>query len=495
MAPPEGKKRVAVFGFLHETNTFCPALTTHVDFDEASPSGEILRGEAVLALASTGTAAGGFMSALESKNFEIVPLPWCEAEPGGTVAQNCFETIMSAAETELGAAGPIDAIFAELHGAMVSEAHKDCESEIVRRLQAVAGAACPVFVALDLHGNISPELVDLCEGLSGYRTYPHVDARETGARCAVQLEQYFARQTPQAGIHIPIDFFIPMHQQSTMDEPLSGIYGAMEALEHEYGGDVHLSLFCGFYAADTFWAGPSVIAYGANKGKARAAADDLAGMLQARRSQLTAPMASIDEAVEAARQHDTPGPLVLAEGQDNPGGGSAGDSMALLQALLDADVQGVAASAIHDPAAVAAAHAVGAGETAVLSVGGRSGVSAPLTAEFKVCYRGPGDFFLTGPMGTGLPVNLGQIAVLQCRGLSLLVTSIRVQTLDLGFFEIGMIDPTRQRVLVVKSTVHYRAAFEAMAAQCLTVKTPGLIPMDPRSLDFKALRPGVERLP
>jgi microcystin degradation protein MlrC len=50
------------------------------------------------------------------------------------------------------------------------------------------------------------------------------------------------------------------------------------------------------------------------------------------------------------------------------------------------------------------------------------------------------------------------------------------------------IEPRRRRVIAVKSSVHFRAAFEPLAAAVLEVETPGLSGSDLAALPYRRVR-------
>lgn len=480
------RKRIAVAGFLHETNTFLPTTTGYREFSVDSPTGRIYRDMELYDLLGTNSGFSGFAAQFPKRGFEIVPMVWCEAEPGGYVTEDAYDRITSDLTHRLRQAGSIDGIYLELHGAMVTTSTEDADTETVNRVRTAVGPEVPIVVSLDLHGNITPGMVAACDGLSGYRTYPHVDMAATGARAARQLRRLLQDRETAFGAHVAIPWLLGLHEQATLDQPAADIYACLERLESELGVD--LSFFMGFGAADTYWTGASVVAFAPTPARARTAVRHLSDHALTLTGAFNAPVATIDEAIEKAIAHDDDRPLALAEIQDNPGGGGYSDTMSLVEALFRSATPGVAVSAIWDPEAIDQIRATGKGRVLELSLGGKHGYGTPLLENYEIVDICEGRFKASGSMATGFVFDLGIIAVLRLGSIRIVVSQKRVQNLDLGFFTAAGIDPTQQRILVVKSTVHYRAAYEPIISRFINVCTPGGIPARPSQLPYRNLR-------
>jgi len=174
--------RIAVAGFMHETNTFAEHLTPLSDFERSGGFPGLMTGQQVIdTLRTAAVGTGGFITAAEAAgDVELVPLLWTFPQPSGTIEQSAFETVVGMLLERLREAGPLDGLLLELHGAMVTEKYPDAEGELLRRLREIVGPELPIIATLDLHANISPEMVERTTTLLGYDTYPHVDALERG---------------------------------------------------------------------------------------------------------------------------------------------------------------------------------------------------------------------------------------------------------------------------------------------------------------------------
>lgn len=493
--------RIAIGGFHHETNTFAASRATFEDYLQADGWPALARGvEMPEMVAGVNLPITGFIDAARADGHELVPLVWCNAGPSGPVTRDAYERIARMLADDLAAAGPVDALFLDLHGAMVTEHLDDGEGELLARLRTLLGAR-PLVAALDLHANVSDAMVAHADRLVAYRTYPHVDLAQTGTRCAIELGRLLRGDAPLAKAHRKPPFLIPLPWQSTDLEPAAGLYRQIERLEAETG--VSLSLCMGFPAADIPDCGPSVIAYGTDRREADALCDVLTAQVLAAEERFAGRLWSPEEAVAHAIARRTARPVVLADTQDNPGGGGSADTTGLLRALVEAGAEDAVLALLHDPDAAVRAHRSGVGATIVdLPLGGRHGPLGvePLVVDVVVEALGDGRFTATGPMYRGSRMDLGPMANLRIRhpqgdGVRVLVSSRRVQAADRAIFRHLGVEPAAERILGLKSSVHFRADFAPIAEEILVVVAPGAVVADPARLPFRRLRPELRQAP
>jgi microcystin degradation protein MlrC len=190
-------------------------------------------------------------------------------------------------------------------------------------------------------------------------------------------------------------------------------------------------------------------------------------------------------------------PVILADTQDNPGVGGDANTTGLLRALLQADAQEAALGLICDPAAAAAAHRAGVGAFIDLALGGCPQVpgDAPLRARFRVEALSNGRFVFGGPMMHGKQADLGPMACLRVQGVRIVVSSAKAQLLDRNMYRAVDIEPEAMKILVNKSSVHFRADFAAIAEEILVVRAPGPFIADPSQLPWRHLREGLRTQP
>ena len=489
--------RIAVGGFHHETNTFAPTKASFEMFRRADGWPGLCRGEAVLAdTAGINLPIAGFLEAARASGRDFAPLVWANASPSAEVEEEAFERIAGMMVDDLRDAGPVDAVYLDLHGAMVAEHLEDGEGELLRRVRAVIGPDVPLVASLDLHANVSPLMADRADALVVFRTYPHVDMGETGARTARLLERILAEGRPAKGFR-QVPFLIPLTAQCTLVEPAAGLYAGLA--ERERGAVRSMSLAGGFPLADTPDCGPAALAYAGDERSAAAAAEALAEAVLAARGRFDAAFLSPEEAVARADRAGRPGrPVVIADSCDNPGGGGDGDTTGLLRALAAARPEGAVLGLLIDGQAAAAAHEAGEGGRLALALGGRSGVpgDAPFETDAVVRKLGDGSFTCTGPFYGGNRMQLGPMALLELPGgVQVAVASRKVQAADREMFRHLGVEPADCRILALKSSVHFRADFGPIAGEVLIAAAPGPVAADPGALAFTRLRPGVAQRP
>ncbi|MET0185826.1 MAG: M81 family metallopeptidase [Achromobacter sp.] len=488
---------ILVAGFQHETNTFAPSQADYRNFVNGEGMPALARGAEVMPLAETNIPAGGFIKAAVAAGHTIEPVIWAAASPAAHVTRNAYERIAG----EIVAAAKdktYDAIYLDLHGAMVTVDADDGEGELLKRVRAAIGREIPVVVSLDLHSNTTAGMMHDATAMVAYRTYPHVDMAETGRLAFVLLEDIVAAAAPLHTHVRRLPFLIPINGMCTLLEPAQGIYAQLEQLEQR-AGIVSLSFTPGFPAADFDECGPVVWGHGTDAAAVQAAVDELYDAVAAAEPQWAVEFLEPAEAVGQAQQiaAGASRPVVIADTQDNPGAGGDSNTTGMLRALVDADAQGAAIGLICDPLAVEQATAAGVGQTLTLTLGGQSGVpgDSPFTGTFKVETLGDGRTRFDGPMMHGVQVDVGPVAGLSIGGVRVVVSSGKSQMLDRNLFRIGGVDPDTMQILVVKSSVHFRADFQPIAEKVLVAKAPGPMKADSADLPWQRLQAGIRIRP
>lgn len=486
--------RVAVGGFMHETNTFAPSRATFEMFERPDSWPGLSVGPAVLEVTKgINIPIAGFAAAAGAFKFDLAPTLWCNAGPSAHVTDDAFDRITGDLIKRLRAAGPVDAVYLDLHGAMVTESREDGEGAVLAMARAAVGPDVPIVASLDLHANVTTQMFENADALVGFRTYPHVDMAITGRRTAALLNQILQRGRPKKAMR-RTDFLVSINWQCTLAEPAKTIYERLETLEA--AGDVaSLSFLQGFPPADIAECGPSVVAYGWTQASADAAADALLGDIIGRQAEFDGPYHTPDEAVAAAHAiSGGDGPVVIADTQDNPGGGGDGDTTGLLRALVSAAPEGAVLGLLVDPEAAAAAHAAGIGGRFHVQLGGRSWPEdSPLAIDLTVERLGDGAFLCTGPFYAGANMQLGPMALVRAGDtpVRIVLASRKAQAADQEMFRHVGIEPRDMRILGLKSSVHFRADFGPLAAEILIARAPGPVIADPADLPYQRLRNGV----
>jgi microcystin degradation protein MlrC len=490
--------RIAVGGFLHETNTFAPTKATYDDFVHGGGWPAMAKGSDVLkTMRNINVGLAGFVEQAESNGWEMVPTISCGASPSAHVTEDAFERIVKVMIEGIKAAGPLDAVYLDLHGAMVTEHLDDGEGEVLARVRKVIGKDLPLVVSLDLHANVTPEMVEHADALIAYRTYPHVDMADTGRAVANHLALLLRTKHRFAKAFRQLPFLIPISWQCTNDEPSKGIYRKLASLESD--AVPTLSFAPGFPAADFPHCGPSVFAYGKTQADADAAADAITNLVIGHESSFDGRIYTPDEGVRHAMELAARAskPIVIADTQDNPGAGGDSDTTGMLRALVRNHARRAAIGVIYDPASAKAAHAAGVGATVTLALGGKSGVpgDAPYKETFVVENLSDGKFVAPGPYYGGRDMEMGPSAALRIGDVRVVVSSHKAQLADQAMYRYVGIEPTEQAILVNKSSVHFRADFEPIAEKLIICAAPGAMPADTAALPWTRLRPGIRVKP
>ncbi len=424
--------RVAVGWFQHETNTFAPSKATFDRFNQGEGWPPLQRGSDILdTFDGINIPISGFIAAMKGSRHTLVPLTWAAASPSAHVTEDAFERIGAMIVNDLKAAKPIDAVYLDLHGAMVTEHFDDGEGELLARVRAVVGEEVPIVASLDLHVNVTRKMQANATAMIAYRTYPHIDMADTGGRAAAVLKRLLdgAPRPKLASVRLP--FLIPLQAQSTMMEPNSGIYRELERLE---ANGAVLSYATGFPAADFPECGPVVFAYADDDSIARDAADKLSNIVNEAESDYDCPVYDPGEAVRKAMSiaANASRPVIIADTQDNPGAGGNSDTTGMLRALVENHAQHAAIGLIVDREAAKIAHAVGEGAEVEISLGGKSRIpgDAPFKAQFQVERLSEGKFACTGPFYRGFQMDIGPCACLRIGGVRIVVACDKPQMAD-----------------------------------------------------------------
>ncbi len=492
--------RIAIGGFLHESHSFAPRPTTWQDFLEPGGWPPVQRPATLLdTLRHSAVPGAGAIRAAEAAGAKLAPLSWGFANPAGPVTAEAFERLAALIFHDLQAAldeGPLDGLYLDLHGAMVAEHFPDAEGELLRRARAILGPDVPIAASLDPHCNLTAGMVQHADALSPFRTYPHVDMKEAGARAMQLLMERISTGRPLAKAFRQLDYLIPITSQCTLVDPMRAVMAERDAIAARYGV-AELGLCFGFPYADFPDCGCAVAAYGPDQAGADAAVEELLAFLKAQEPAFTEDIPDAAEGVARAIRlsREATAPVVLADTQDNPGGGGHGDTTGLLAELLRQRAEGAALAPMNDAESARACHAAGEGAEVTLTLGGKSD-GRPLRVTARVLKLTNGCFTCTGPMAGGNFADLGPTALIApSPGVKVIVTSRKMQAYDQAMFRHVGIEPAEQRILGLKSSVHFRADFQPIASHVIVIAADGPVVADPATLPFTKLRPGLRLRP
>lgn len=405
------------------------------------------------------------------------------AQPSGTTTRHAYETLRDQLLADLRAALPVRVVLLGLHGAMVADGCDDCEGDLLARVRAIVGPDVVIGAELDPHNHLSAAMVAHADLLIAFKHYPHTDIAERAFElvdlCAAQAQ---GRVRPVASV-VNCEMITIVH---TTREPAAGLVQRIQALEG-HDGVLSISITLGFPWGDVPDMGTQVLVYtDGRRPHGDALARRLADELIAMRDALEVPWLGIDAALDEALAAPS-GPVVLADSADNPGGGAAGDSTFILRRLLERGIADAALGPLWDPGAVRIAFDAGAGAHLPLRLGGKvgpmSGDPVDVLCRVEALVR---DMAMSGLSGTTVP--LGDCARVRAQGVDVVLTTRRSQAMGVDLFTQLGIEPRQRRIVVVKSSQHFRAAFEPLASRILYVSAPGSVAHDLRLLNYRKVR-------
>jgi microcystin degradation protein MlrC len=481
--------RIAIGGIQHESNTFSSAKTTFADFG-------VQRGAEILAeWGPSQHEMGGFIEGGSRFGFEIYPTLMAVAMPAGAVTNDALDRLTSELIDRIKSAPPLDAVLLALHGAMVNESFPDGDAEVVRRVRAALGPAFPLVVTHDFHGNIPQDVVDLSTALVIYKTCPHVDQRQCGVRAAEIASRIVQGEIKPTQAMVKPPMIYNIRYQNTKVEPMRPIVDELLRLEKN-PKILAANVAGGYQYADVPAIGPSVVVVtDSDPELARREAQRLSDMLWATRYRLTLdlpdPAAAVRQAMAAEKF-----PVVLVEMGDNIGGGSSGDATFILSELIRQKAEGWVV-AIADPAVVEAVARAGVGSMFDAMVGGKADRlhGDPVRVRGHVKSVNDGKFVETAIRHGGRRYHdQGLTAVIEVEGSTrdlpnyLLLTTNRQPPFSLHQLISCGVYPERQKILVVKAAIAFRAAYEPIAAEIIEVDTGGVTAVNPAHFTWRRAR-------
>ncbi len=469
----------------HETNVFSNIATDLQEFEKRC----VVYGDALFdRFSGTKTPPGGIIEGCRLHEFELIPTVYAAAVPSGTITADAFETLLAGILDGARNAGELDAVVLHLHGAGVSEVYPDIEGKVLEEVRKIVGAI-PLVTTFDFHANFTQHMVENADLLIGYDTYPHIDGYERALE-AVNLTARMLDGSlkPTKALRQP-PMLPALQAQFTGRYPMAKLLEEAHRMEAMPGVET-ITVAAGFPWSDIPEAGMSfIVTTNDDQTLADALAQSLSDMAwNMRRDFLVNPM----PVREALRYINTAAatPVVLADIGDNPGGGSPEDGTHVLKAILEEGLEGGILAVIWDPEVVNQALDVAEGQSITIQLGGHTDDlhGEPLTVTAQVKSLADGTFTNEGPMSTGAQSDMGPTAVLNIGGNDVIVTSKRLQPTDLQVYKSLGIAPETKRFIVVKSSVHFRAAHEPIAAEVIELDTPGLTSPRLTGFGFKNVR-------
>jgi microcystin degradation protein MlrC len=480
------RSRIVIAMLKHETNTFSPVPTP---FERFAEWGAHFGAEIPAIYGATRMPIAAYLKLAREVGAEVVTPVAAEAMPSGPVRRDAYERLTQPIVDAV--ARGCDAVMLDLHGAMVSEAAADGEGTLLERVRKAAPGV-PICVTCDLHANLTARMVENCDALIGYKTYPHVDMYEVAEQVGrILIGKLEGRVNPvMAWGNRPL--LAQTLRMGTDDEPMRSLIATARAAEN--GRVLAATVFGGFPLADFADAGLSavVIADG-DVALAAATRDRLLKAAWTAREEFVYRGEPLGQAIARAKALGE-GPILLLDHADNVGSGGSSDVMAVIAEVIRQGLEDVAVATVWDPDAVREMAASGVGSRITIALGGKTAmpsigrVGEPLTLTGTVRVLSDGEWTVRGPMYTGVKVSLGPTAVFDTGKVQIVMVSRHHEPWDQGVFLSVGIDPRYKKYLVLKSRIHYRAGFQPIARHTITCDGVGVTTSDNAVFDFRNVR-------
>ncbi len=459
--------RIAFGGIHTESSTFNPVPTRTEDF-------RVLRGDVLRQ-----SEHYSFLDAYSADyDAEFLPTLHAAALPGGPVSSEAYEAFKREFLGRLTELGPVDGLYLDMHGAMNVSGMDDAEGDWLTAVRAVVGPECLIVASYDLHGNMSKRIIDTLDGLSAFRTAPHIDVTETKQRaCTLLVDALYGKYRPRL-VWIPVPVVLPGEMTATNDEPARSLYASLPDID-ALDGILDASLLVGYVWADEPRAGASVVLTGMDEDVLKREAVNLAKRYwDARREfHFGVPAGSLEWCLAQVAALDSY-PVILSDSGDNPTGGGVGDTTFVLAALLRQNLEGAVIAGLADVPAVNACYAAGVGTKLELTLGATLDpeTSQPVHVRAHVVYLEPTE------------TESERQAALQIGAVKVIVSASRRPHHYPADVERLGIKLSKTRLLVVKSG-YLTAELTGAAAHTLLALTPGTVSQELNSLPYRRQGP------
>ena len=461
------KKRVLLFAFHQESNTFNPLILPADEFIRTAGYGE---GQPLYNYSKAHkNTLGGMIRAIEEAGAEVVTAFSLHAASGARISDGVLRFACDKLKKYAETSGRIDAVCAALHGATCAETEDDACGALLEYLRSLVGNEIPVAVSCDLHANVTPRMLKNADIVCGFQTYPHVDQYQTGYRAASLLMRKLRGEAVfLAAARVPI--MVPPSGYTTLKEPFKGVIDAGKALT-EAGTLLDFTVFNVQAWLDIPVIASTAVAVASDPETAKRCADDLAGKLFENRDSYWPDLISVDEIIDRAESPDAAKPVILVDAADSPNSGAVGDSPVAALKVLERGSDIRMGMFIKDPAAVEKAFALGVGGTDIFTVGSAftPGLPGPLKAKGTV--RSLHDGIL--PTGRDTFTQIGKTAVVSFGKIDIVLCERPTASGSQQIMRHFGIEPSFYDLIVVKANTSFRAAYREYEGSFCFADTPG----------------------
>jgi microcystin degradation protein MlrC len=472
-------KKILIGEFKHETNSFSPFPTNMKSFRDR----HIFEGNEIIDyFEGTKVEIGGFIDVAKRENFKLIPTIAANAMPAGKVTLDVYNYVKNSILDGIRQNKDIKGVLLALHGAMVLEDSQDGEGDLLEAIRLEVGSYIPIIVSLDLHVNLTEKMMKNATAFFPFDTYPHVDMYETGVRAAQCMVDTLRKKQKPIMSHRKLPILSPSLETSI--EPCKS-FSIMTKEWEKQDGVISVSVSYGFPWSDVEGCGISVTAVtNNNKEQADIIVEDIEKKLLARYKEFIKVFETPETAIEKALMFDGK-PVVFAEVSDNPGGGGPEDGTHLLRKMIEMKVENAGVAFICDPEAVDKAIQAGVTSKVKISLGAKSTsiVGQPIECEAVVKTITDGIYRNEGFVEHGVINNIGRTVVLGIDGIDVIVAEKRIQPYCPSIFRRMGLEPSKMKIVVVKSSLHFKASYDPISPLIIFVDTPGI--MSPALINYE----------
>lgn len=473
--------RVAVVGILHESTMRSPRLT-----DAAAI--EIFRGSEIVER-RLWLLEGAIDWLRQEADIEIVPLVYARALPSGPIAAEVYGAFKAEALQALRDQGPFDGVLCANHGAMEVEGlQQSGDTDFICAVRAVVGDA-PISTPFDMHGQLTPELLQAVTVFSVLRTAPHRDHHETAARAAEMLIRVMrsGKRPRKAVVRVPL--MVPGEKAITDYRPASGLFGQLAALDR-LPGIFGTAIFVGFGWNDLPWTGMQAAVLAEDDPElARSVARLIALDVWNHRSEFRLEMPHADIREGLLRAAGMPAPVYVSDAGDNVTAGAGGDLTFVLQEALKLPrLDDLVVAGIWAPDAVKACRRVGVGSPVTLRLGDEHWSAPKRVLEATGIVEAVHEKRLMPRIETDLPTadSDGWWAAVRFGGVLATFHEHRTSILSPGDWRGFGIDPLSHQAYVVKVGYLMPGLADAAASHMLLL-SEGVTDLDLTRFEWKSI--------
>jgi microcystin degradation protein MlrC len=353
----------------------------------------------------------------------------------------------------------------------------DPEGDLLTAIRSSLPLSIPVACALDMHGTITDAMIANANVLVGYRTAPHIDIVETGAKTAQLLVHSLREQRPLVTRRSYLPLLISGEQSETDELPMTELLPLLDEIESaQYVASA--SLFVGFPWADNPYGGVNALVVGDEE--SMDLIDDrakwIADKVWERRAdfKFTTEAWDLDEAIKEALE-DPGQPVIISDAGDNPTAGAAQDLTIVVKELVENKVNNALVVAVVDPESVERCFQVNEGDIVQLNLGrSESRVDAapyPVEATLVRCKS----------------INHNRFAVIDKDGLVIIICTERFGVTDPSLlFQLGL-EPAEFKIIVIKSG-YISPEYQNIAARKIFALTDGDTNLQITELKYEQVR-------